>query len=298
MFDLRQLRYFVAVAEAGHVGRAAERLHLSQPPLSRQIRQLEANLGVSLFHRHARGVSLTEAGERLLLDAQDLLAAAEAAATTAQRTARGELGRLRLGFASTALYSILPALVRRLGEGLPAVTLELRELTAEQQFHALAGGTLDAGIVICADPPAPLDRLPLLAEPLVACLPAQHPLAAPAGTTPLPLATLRDEPFILFPRVQAPALHDRILALGQQAGFTPRLGQQGVQMQTIVGLVSAGLGVALVPASMAGLRRPGVCYRAIEPAGLDLPTELVWQPAGLRPVTARLIELAREAAAG
>ncbi len=297
MFDLRQLRYFVAVAEAGHVGRAAERLHLSQPPLSRQIRQLEAHLGVSLFHRHARGMSLTDAGQRLLRDARGVLAAADAAASAAQRTARGELGRLRLGFVSTALYSILPALVRRLGERLPEVALELRELTAEQQFQALASGRLDAGIVICADPPMSLERLPLLAEPLLACLPAHHPLAEPAETKPLPLAALREEPFILFPRSQAPTLHDRILALCQQAGFALRLGQQGVQMQTIVGLVSAGLGVALVPTSMAGLRRPGVCYRAIEPAGSPVSTELIWQPAALRPVTARLIELAREAAA-
>jgi DNA-binding transcriptional LysR family regulator len=249
--ELRQLRYFVAVAEEMHFGRAAARLHMTQPPLSQTIQALEAALGARLFARTRRSVALTPAGMALLPQAQQLLQQAQALPALAQRAAAGESGRLALAFVSTADYSVLPPFLRDFRQRYPQVQIDLREATSDQQLEDLAQGRIDVGLLI---PPLPerlrteLEYAPVLAEPLM--------LAAPAGTAALRgkggvrLDAVGRMPLIIFPRHIAPAFHDTILGCFRDAGLTPHIGQEAIQMQTIVGLVSAGMGIALVPQSV------------------------------------------------
>jgi DNA-binding transcriptional LysR family regulator len=292
--ELRHLRYFVTVAEELHFGRAAARLHVSQPPLSMQIKALEEELGTRLLSRTQRKVELTAAGEVFLKEAREILHHVEQAAGAARRAARGEAGELAVGFVTIADYNILPAALSALRQRSPGIALTLREATTDVQLRELAAERLDVGFVL---PPVSDPRLtlrPLLREPLVAALPQQHPLAA--GRSKLPLARLKDAPFILFPRHMAPGLYDDIVSFCRQAGFSPRVEQEAIQMQTIVSLVSAGLGVALIPASMRNLGRTGVVYRALrEPSPLT-EIALAWRTGDERPALARFLEAVRSVA--
>ncbi|MCG2583793.1 LysR family transcriptional regulator [Massilia sp. TS11] len=290
--ELRQLRYFVAVADSLHFGRAAERLHISQPPLSQAIQGLEAQLGAALFLRNRRGVSLTPAGAALLPEARRLLDEAAALPAIARCAAQGESGRLSLAFVTSADYSVLPPFLRQYRAAYPAVDIQLQEATSDVQFDELLAGRLDCGLVI---PPLPeraagqLDYLSVLREPLVVAAPAG--LLAPG---PLHLADLPRLPLVIFPRPIAPALYDAILGLLHDAGRTPEIGQQAIQMQTIVSLVSAGMGMALVPASVSNLQRPGVEYRAlVEPTPL-VETGLAWRRDNVSPVLRGFLDLLRK----
>jgi DNA-binding transcriptional LysR family regulator len=293
--ELRQLRYFVAVAEESHFGRAAVRLHMTQPPLSQAILALEADIGTPLFRRTKRSVTLTPAGEALLPEAQRLLQQANALPDLARRAASGESGLLTLSFVSTADYSVLPPLLREFREMNPQVHIDLREATTDVQLEDLLQGRIDAGLLI---PPmtdkarAELEYMTVLSEPLV--------LAAPQGTRALrgkAAATLKevaDMPLIIFPRRIAPALHDAILGCFRDAGLTPRIGQEAIQMQTIVGLVSAGMGVALVPQSVSNLKRPGVEYKPLAGKGTPVETGLAWRRDNMSPVLRNFLELLRK----
>jgi DNA-binding transcriptional LysR family regulator len=293
--DLRQLRYFVAVAEEMHFGRAAARLHMTQPPLSQTIQALEATLGTMLFERTQRSVALTAAGAALLPEARRILQQADALPALVRRAAAGASGSLSLAFVSTADYSVLPALLREFREAWPQVQIDLREATSDIQLEDLAQQRIDAGLLI---PPLPerarieLDYLPLLKEPLVLAAPKGMKLLRGQQRVALPL--LADAPLIIFPRRIAPALHDTILACFHGAGLTPRIGQEAIQMQTIVGLVSAGMGIALVPQSVSNLKRVGVEYRALaEPVPL-VETGLAWRRDNRSPVLAAFLELLRK----
>ncbi|MES2932167.1 MAG: LysR substrate-binding domain-containing protein [Pseudomonadota bacterium] len=293
--DLRQLRYFIAVAEELHFGRAAIRLHMTQPPLSQTINQLEAIIGTQLFARTQRSVALTPAGAALLPEARRLLLQAEALPELARRAAAGATGRLSLAFVSTADYSILPPFLREFRAHFPQVQIDLREATSDIQLAELAQGRIDVGLLI---PPIPdqvkaqFDYLPLLSEPLI--------LAAPTGTKALGskgairLKTVIDLPLIIFPRRIAPAFHDAILACFRDAGLTPIIGQEAIQMQTIVGLVSAGMGIALVPQSVSNLQRPGVEYRALADKTPLVETGLAWRRDNTSPVLQGFLELLRK----
>jgi DNA-binding transcriptional LysR family regulator len=295
MIDLRRLRYFVAVAEELHFGRAARRLNLSQPPLSVQIRELEREIGAPLFSRTQRRVELTDPGRVLLDEAQRLIAQADAAIERTRRSARGEVGHLSIGFVSTADYSLLPPLVRRFRARNPDVTLNLRELTGDRQLALLASGEVDLGLAIAPPPAAGLNRRPVLREPLIAALPATHRLAA---RRTLAVRELADEAFILFPRPLAPGLYDLVITHCQRAGFAPRLAQEAIQMQTILGLVAASLGVALVPACMARLRRPDVAYLRLAGATRQVETAAIWRADDQSAALAALLaELPRPTAA-
>ena len=272
--EVRQLRYFLAVADELHMGRAAEKLHISQPPLSRQIQQLEQQLGFALFHRRRRRLSLTEAGEQLRGDAGRWLAELDRLQDNACQVAVGRRGRLRVGFVSTALYGLLPALVRGFRRHFPDIDVELHELTGDAQQSALADGMLDLGIVLCPDPGPGLRAATLHAEPLALCLPARHPLTRRRGA--IRAAWLRGEPLVCFPRHLSPGLHDRIMAVAGRSGFTFRITQHAIQMQTIIGMVSAGVGVAVVPDCMRGLKRAGVSYRALAAVPSQVETALIW----------------------
>ncbi|MBB3211332.1 DNA-binding transcriptional LysR family regulator [Herbaspirillum sp. Sphag1AN] len=274
--ELRQLRYFVAVAEERHFGRAAQLLHMTQPPLSQTIQALEDMLDTPLFVRTKRSVALTPAGQALLPEAKRLLQQAASLPDLARRAATGASGLLSLSFISTADYSILPPLLQRFRARYPQVQIDLREATTDVQLEDLMQGKIDAGLLL---PPlsdkasAVLDYLPVLSEPLVAALPAGFIRSKRAIT----LKTVRELPLIIFPRRIAPAFHDTILSCFRDAGVTPHIGQEAIQMQTIVGLVSAGMGMALVPQSVSNLQRPGVDYRALSGKIPLIETGLAWR---------------------
>lgn len=274
--ELRHLRYFVAVAEELHFNRAAERLHIAQPPLSQQIKQLETELGVALFHRRTkRQVQLTEAGQVLLQAAYPILAQLEQAIYDTQRAGRGETGTLTIGFTSSAVYDVLPTILHQFRHHFPQVELVLQELTTTQQEEALHNQRIDIGF---CHPPLKDDRLQsesILKESLVVVLPESHPLAT---ETIISMDSLADESFILFPRHLGPGLYDQIVSFCKQVNFSPKVMQEAIQMQTIIGLISAEMGVALVPASLQNLQRVGVVYKSLRETTPQVETAIVWRP--------------------
>jgi len=286
--ELRPLRQFVAVAEELHFGRAARRLHMTQPPLTQAVQALEAALGVRLFERTRRSVALTPAGDALLLHARRLLASAEQLPGLVQAAAAGFRGQLRLAFVSSIAYGPLPGWLRGFREAHPEVQLQLREATLDVQLEAFAAGEIDAGFVLHAPGAAPAGFAAWMAlrEPLVLALPEEHP-AARASRAPR-LAEVLTEPLVIFPRVIAPSLFDAVLAFYRGHGVAPRIAQEAIQMQTIVNLVSVGMGVAWVPLSVTQLQRPGVVYRRIAAAGLHSETSLLWREP-MPPVVQRFV---------
>jgi len=267
---------------------------MTQPPLSQTIAALEETLGAPLFLRTRRQVELTPAGAALLPEARRLLEQAAAMPELVRRAAAGESGRLALSFVTPADYSVLPPLLRDYSAAFPKVELVLQEATTDVQIDDLLHGRIDAGLLI---PPLPdkaqalLDYASVLEEPLVLCAPAG---LLPADGRPVDLHALPHLPLIIFPRKSAPALYDAILSCFHDAGITPSIGQEAIQMQTIVSLVSAGMGLALVPQSVSNLQRPGVEYRA-----LANPTPLVelgvaWRRDNASPVLRGFLELLRK----
>lgn len=292
--ELRPLRYFVAVAEELHFGKAADRLHMTQPPLSQAIHALEDMLGTPLFLRSRRSVALTPAGDALLPEARRMLAQAAEIPGLVTRAASGESGRLSLAFVSSADYSVLPPFLRNYRAAYPQVQIVLQEATSDIQVDDLLRARIDAGLII---PPLSekaagvLDYLKVLDEPLI--------LAAPAGldglgTGAVWLKDLPRIPLIIFPRPIAPALHDAILGVFRAAGITPQIGQEAIQMQTIVSLVSAGMGLALVPQSVRNLMRPGVEYRALHDQTPLVETGLAWRRDNVSPVLQGFLDLLRK----
>jgi DNA-binding transcriptional LysR family regulator len=293
--ELRQLRYFVTVAEELHFGRAAARLHMTQPPLSQTMFALEELLGTALFDRNRRSVALTAAGSALLPEARRLLDQAAELPALAQRAASGAMGKLVLAFVSSADYSVLPPFLRAYRAAFPQVQITLREATSDLQLDDLLNGRIDAGLLI---PPLPdraraeLDYLPVLNEPLILAAPAGLP--ALRGKGAVDLRALPPLPLIIFPRPISPGLYDAILAVFRAAGLTPAIGQEAIQMQTIVGLVSAGMGMALVPQSVGNLRRPGVQYRPLAQATPLVETGLAWRRDNASPVLQGFLELMKK----
>lgn len=262
LVELRHLHYFVAVAEELHFGRAAERLHMAQPPLSQQIRQLEAELSTKLFARTTRKVEMTPAGELFLARARQILADVEAATVDARRAERGELGRLSVGFTGSATYELLPSIARMLRDELPDVELELHgEMLTPAQVAALHRGELDVGLL---RPPV---RCPDLAvhvirrEPLVVVLPQHHPFANDCAIN---LSKLRAERFISYPSNFRSVMHQAVEGACRTAGFRLHVAQEVAETSTLVSFVAAGMGVALVPASVQHLRITGAVYRPLE----------------------------------
>src|SRR6478609_8730337 len=258
--ELRHLRYFVAVAEECHFGRAAQRLHIAQPPLSQQIKQLETELGVQLLTRSTRRVDLTPAGEQYLERARSILASVDAARDEAQLIRDGRMGRVTIGFTGSATYELLPSMSRLLRTELPDLELDLRgELLTPSQVAGLVDGTLDIGFL---RPPVQVPEVevhPLRREPLVVVLPETH---AQVGRAQVALADLAEEPFITYPSQHRSVVHDAVLDACQTAGFTPRA-TEVAETSTLVSFVAAGLGVALVPESVQHLRITGAVYRPL-----------------------------------
>ena len=262
--ELRHLRYAVAVADELHFARAAARLRIAQPPLSQQIKSLEAEIGVRLFDRTSRRVGLTEAGAAFVAEARRTLASAERAVDAARRTARGETGRLAIGYIGSASYEILPPILRAFRRRVPDVTLVLEEMNSNEQSRALAAGALDLGFV---RRPPPIERhiagSVVRREPIVLAVPRDHGLAAARA---IRLRQLVREPFIVFPVRPRPSWADVALDLCRGAGFEPRVVQETIEMVSALSLVAAGIGIALVPAAVRAVRRPGVVFRPLAPA--------------------------------
>ena len=288
--ELRHLRYFAAVAEELHFGRAARRLGIAQPPLSQQIAKLEEMLGCALFTRRPR-VALTPAGEALLVTARRATAQVAAGVQAARRAGQGEAGVLTVGFAASVMLGPLPPVIRAFRARHPGVELQLRELSTTAQAEALGDGTIDVGFL---REPAPAPEIvceALVQEPFVGVLPPGHPLAERRS---IGLAALADEPFVHFPRSVAPTLHDQVMALCRTAGFAPRVVQVAQEWLTIVGLVEAGLGVSLAPASFRRLRWGGVRYVPLSPRGM-LTTIAVCRPRGApSPAVENFLRVVRE----
>jgi DNA-binding transcriptional LysR family regulator len=262
--ELRQLRYFVAVAEELHFRRAAARLHISQPPLSQQINALEAELGCTLLERTRRRVELTSAGEAFLRDARAMLAELDVAVSTARAIDAGQAGVLRVSFVGSALLSIVPSAVQRFRRARPGVEIELRERSTAEQLRALGTGVVDVALV---RPPIHSDvdvhAQEVMRERTIAAIPEDHELAA---LRRIPLKRLAGEPLVLFPRMQAPGYHDQLIGRMAATGTTPHVVQYAPEMMTIIGLVAAGIGVSPVPASMRHLAIDGVTYRPLSGA--------------------------------
>jgi DNA-binding transcriptional LysR family regulator len=291
--ELRALRYFAVLAEELHFGRAARRLALTQPPLSHAIAKLEAELEVRLFERTRRQVRLTHAGAVFLTEARATLARAAQGVELAQRAQRGEVGKLAVGYLAATAYTLLPLVLRDFRRRFPGVKLELRELTIPQQHAALLHGDIEVGLLRPPVHDAELDAQTILAEPFVLALPSRHPLCI---LRRVPAKRLAGEPFVMFPRQSGLVFHDLVMGFCLRHGFTPRVAQEANQTHTVIGLVSAGVGVALVPASTQKIGLAGVAYRALREATPESRTAVAWRRADASPVVAAFLDVARRAA--
>lgn len=300
--DVRQLRHFATVAETLHFGRAAERLGMTQPPLSQSIQALERELGTPLFVRTKRSVALSPFGAAWLVHVRAALDGVKALPEIARRLRDGEAGRLELSFVSTADYSILPSLVRRYASLYPDVEIALSEATSDVQIASLLNGDGHAGIII---PPAhgalpvPLDYRKLVSEPLIAAVPeswlTEKRLSLSAGK--LPVADVIASPLVIFPKRSAPAFYELVMDYYAARGGQARIVQEAIQMQTIIALVSAGMGIALVPASLRHLARTGVRYVDLPDGAPMLETGIAWRRDETAPTLARFLEIVGEASA-
>jgi DNA-binding transcriptional LysR family regulator len=291
--ELRHLRYFTAVAEEQHFGRAARRLHMAQPPLSRQIQALEAELGFELFERTRRRVELTPGGVVLLERARRVFDELDRAVGDARRASVGETGRVVVGYVSSLAYAGIAPFLREFRTRWPHVDIGLRELPPQAQIDALKDASIDVGFLRAPVDDPGLSRQCVRRERLMVALPSRHPLARQKRVD---LAALAREPFVLFPRSRGPSFFDHLISLCRAAGFSPRIAQEAPQLD-LVSLVAAGFGVAILPESLRVLGRRQV---ALRPIVGDPMTELlvVWRTPDKSPAVARFLELIRRRGLG
>lgn len=274
--EFRHLRYFLVLAEELHFGRAAQRLAISQPPLSLNIQQLEASIGARLFTRNSKQVQLTDAGRAFVPQARALLEQARQAARHARDVAEGLAGSLQVGFVGTMLYRGLPQMLQRFQAEHPRLRLTLKELSSSEQLIELAHERLDLGFVHTTRVPPGLSQLLVARQPFVACLPAGHALA---GLPSLSLQRLQGEPFAMVSRAVSADYHERILAICTEAGFTPEIRYELRHWLSVVSLVSQGLGVALVPQAMQQSALPGTAFVPLDSATSPYDTYCLWKSA-------------------
>lgn len=277
--DIRQLKSFIVLAEMLHFGQAARRLHISQPPLSRQIASIESELGTPLFSRSSRSVQLTPAGEVFYHHAQNILLDLEAAVHAARATARGEQGSLRVGFTMYAAWNVLPGLIKCYSNAFPSVAVDLEETLPRNMQQALERGNIDVGIGFQLTAPHDLSSRILLREPLCAVLPQGHPLS---NTKQISVSELACERFVTFPKKTAPVLHDAVMDTCRKNGFEPDIQLETHLQQTIVNLVAEGLGIALVPDSMRRLKLEGAVFRPLVQSE-EIEQRLYWHNENTNP---------------
>ncbi|MGE8589789.1 MAG: LysR substrate-binding domain-containing protein [Alcaligenes sp.] len=293
--DFRQLRYFVAVAEELSFSAAARRLHVSQPPLSLQIKALETELGAVLLDRDKRNVALTTAGALFLEQARRALGNLDRAAEVVRLASQGEAGEIRIAFtASVPMAEAFPRVVQTFRSSHPAARADLIHMSTGQQLQALADKSIDVGflrpsLLFC--PPPNIQTLDLWTDRLVAVLPAWHALAA--TQSPLPMAALSDEPFILFPRGLGCGLFEHVMVLASRAGFAPRLMQEAREGATIVGLVAAGMGISVLPDTYARTGIPGVVYRNLDTPDATSRLLLAYRRDDAAPLLQRFVDVVR-----
>ena len=291
--EIRHLRYFIAVAEELHFGRAAQRVHICQPPLSQQIKDLEQELGALLFHRRHKKISLTEAGAAFLEDAREILTRVDAAAERVRAVAQGMVGRISMGFVLPAMDTFLPDAIREFRSGSPGIEIRLHELGTPAQLDALGTGHIDVGVVrLFQQETAGLVVEKIVEESYVLALPATHPLTSLKA---VPLVALDGESLIFFPRPSHPRLYDRIIACCSAVGCVPRIVQETTTKTTAIALAGAEVGVALVPASAEKHRRAGVVYRPIVGDLPPVELSLVWREdndsSSVRKLTDTILEM-------
>jgi len=293
--ELRHLRYFIAVAEELHFGRAARKLGITQPPLSLQIQRLEAELGVQLFERTNRRVQLTPAGKTLLEEGRHVVADFNSATDAARRAARGETGSLTVAFAASVMFLSLPRIIRRFRAQFPNVRLELGELPTGPQIIALRNGELDIGFLREPSRDAELTTETVMREGLLLALSKRHELA---NRKRLRLADVANEDFVLFPRDLAPGLYAHVLAVCAEAGVHPRIVQTSRELYTTVSLVEAGLGVTIIPASVRQMGWRGVRYYPIGSPSASTRIDAAWRSDNRSPILPAFLEIARAEARG
>ncbi|MEM7591745.1 MAG: LysR family transcriptional regulator [Cyanobacteria bacterium P01_A01_bin.83] len=286
--EFRQLRYFVTVAEELHFGRAAERLDITQPALSKQIRVLEDKIGIKLFFRTKRSVKLTPAGEVFLKEAQQLLQQAQQAIATAQRTAKGETGKLTIGFTATATYTVLPELIGRFRSSYRGVEVEMLELSTEAQVTALNQGEIDLGFLHPPIDDRGLEVYPLLSEEFVVVLPKQHYLNLAKSVS---LKDLAQESFILHPRSEGPFLYDEFFKLCRQNGFRPQIIKEVNSHQTRICFVAAGMGITFIPAGLQTSISSDLVCKLIKNLPFKLEFAAAWRSMVVMPALQQLLIL-------
>lgn len=286
---LHFLRYFTVLAEELHFGRAAQRLSITQPPLSSAIKALEEELGVQLLLRSSKHVELTPAGAAFLEEARQILERVARASNVAQAVAKGMRGRLEIGITGSLLYREVPAIVQDFAAAAPAIELVLREMGTAEQLDALLHGQLHAGFVNASAVPPQLASLALADDEFVLCLPHGHPRAKQAKVE---LRDVAGERFVMFSREVSPANYDNIIAIFSRAGIHPRTVHAARQWLTIVAMVAHGLGVSIVPRSIARSRVDGVCFVRFSGPPVPAPAMLVWNPASSSPALASFLESA------
>jgi DNA-binding transcriptional LysR family regulator len=287
--ELRHLRYFAAVAEELHFGRAAELLHLAQPPLSQQIRKLEQIVGYPLFTRTSRSVKLTGAGEVFLERARRTLRNVQEDLEEARSLGRGEAGFLRVGFIGSSMLTSLPAMLGEYRRAYPAVQLQLHEAHTSEVMRAVASGQWDIGILRDGGPSEALQVKTMFSEPFFAVVPAAHPLAARHNIS---AAALRDEPFVFFPALAGTRAYEKPVSLCEKHGFRPRVVQEAPQWLTLLRLVDAGLGVTIAPACVRQVSTPGVVFLRLRGADVSSDIELAYRAGDQRPIVKAFTSIA------
>ena len=287
--ELRHLRYFVAVAEELNFGRAAGVLNLSQPPLSKQIKDLEIELGTALFLRTKRHVELTTAGHELLPYAKDILRMAEEARARVRKASAGDVGTLAVGFTGTTIFD-LQAIVRMFNQAHPDVEIVLRRMGTTDQRSALKDRSISIGHLILPLPDLSLEVLPIRTDPFVVALPSTHSIAQ--GTEPINLSSLVRENFIITPRDAGTSYHDAVLSLCLQGGFVPRIGLEMDYIESIPAFISLGMGVSLVPVSLSNIKIQGVVYKTIDAEKPVMETALAWRKDDRSPIVRSFVECA------
>ena len=294
--EFRQLHYFLAIAEELSFSQAARRLHMAQPPLTRQIRQLEQELGVQLFERNSRRVELTEAGNVFALEARRILRQVEQSIELAQRVSRGEMGRLVIAFEGSSAYDAIPVSLKTYRQRFPDVQLVVLGMTTEQQVEALRNNQIQVGFVV---PPlqsqtGDLVVEPVLEKPLILALSEAHPLATQSKVK---VRSLVNELFILGQRNSGCGWYDQVIALCHQAGFSPKVVQEVNEMQVLLGLVAANLGITIVSGAARQFQRSGVVYRELQPASLAVALAIAWREGNSSSVLQAFLTIVREISA-
>ena len=290
--ELRHLRYFVTVAEELHFGRAAQRLRVSQPPLSQQIRKLEEMLGYPLFNRTSRSVSLTVAGETFFESARRTLRNVQRNIEETRSIGRGEVGSLHIGFVGSGMLTSLPSVFGAYREAYPRVRLHLHESFTARVIEGLDNGTLDAGILRDSDPVNGLDVTTIFSEPFVAVLPANHPRARQKSISP---AVLRDEPFVYYPPSAGARAFEKPFAMFEQYGFRPRIVQEASHWLTILRLIGAGLGVSIAPQCVRRIASPDVVCLNLRDTDAVSNMELAWLIGESRPIVQQFAQIVKRA---